>query len=76
MSVFEKIYEDDFYNILNHIDTQCLLGTNLKVDIEYFSDLLGIDTSFIKDDLDNDKLLIYEKGLGPILAEKDYYFNK
>lgn len=73
---FEKIYEDDFYNILNHIDTQCLLGTNLKVDIEYFSDLLGIDTSFIKDDLDNDKLLIYEKGLGPILAEKDYYFNK
>ena len=43
---------------------------------QYFSDLLGIDTSFIKDDLDNDKLLIYEKGLGPILAEKDYYFNK
>lgn len=72
---FESIYEDDFYTLINHIDTQCLLGTNLKIDIEYFSELLGIDKSFIKDDLDRDKLLIYEKGLAPILADKYYFFQ-
>ena len=72
---FETIYGDDFYTLINHIDTQCLLGTNLKIDIEYFSELLGIDKSFIKDDLDRDKLLIYEKGLAPILADKYYFFQ-
>lgn len=68
-------YENDFYTLINHIDTQCLLGTNSKIDIEYFSELLGIDKSFIKDDLDRDKLLIYEKGLAPILADKYYFFQ-
>ena len=72
---FESIYENDFYTITNYIDTQCLLGTNSKIDIEYFSELLGIDKSFIKDDLDSDKLLIYEKGLAPILADKYYFFQ-
>lgn len=71
---FESIYENDFYTLINHIDTQCLLGTNLKIDIEYFSELLGIDKSFIKDDLERDQLLIYEKGLAPILADKYYFF--
>ena len=71
----ESIYGNEFYTIINHIDTQCLLGTNLKVDIEYFSELLGIDKNFIKEDLENDKLLIYEKGLAPILADKYYFFQ-
>lgn len=72
---FEYIYGNDFYSMLNSIDTQMLLGTNLKADVEYFSDLLGIDKTFIKEDLDNDKLLISEKGLGPILADKEYFFR-
>lgn len=37
--------------------------------------LVRIDKSFIKDDLDRDKLLIYEKGLVPILADKYYFFQ-
>ena len=70
-----QVYGDEAYTILNCTDTQLFLGTNLKSDIEYFSDLLGIDNEFIKNDLERDKLLIYEKGLKPIIAEKDYYFN-
>jgi hypothetical protein len=37
--------------------------------------LVGLDDDFIKHDLDNDKLLIFEKGLKPILANKDYFFR-
>lgn len=29
----------------------------------------------IRNNLERDKLLIYEKGLKSIIAEKDYYFN-
>ena len=64
-----------YYNIMNSIDTQMLLGTNIKSDMMYFSELLGIDPDFIKDDLKKDELLIYEKGLKPILARKDYFFD-
>ena len=71
----KEIYGIGFYNLMNSIDTQLLLGTSIKSDIMYFSELLGIDTEFIKDDLKNDELLIYEKGLRPILAEKDYFFT-
>jgi DNA-binding transcriptional MerR regulator len=70
----KSIYGDEFYSMLSSIDTQMLLGTNLKSDMEYFSDLLGIDDEFIKNDLEKDKLLIFEKGLKPILADKDYFF--
>ena len=66
----KKIYTEKIIYINCNI-----LGTNLKIDIEYFSELLGIDKSFIKDDLDRDKLLIYEKGLAPILADKYYFFQ-
>lgn len=69
------LYGNDFYSIINSIDTQILLGTNVKEDIEYFSDLLGLDYEFIKNDLGKDKLLVAEKGLKAILAEKDYYFK-
>ena len=71
----KEIYGIGFYNLMNSIDTQLLLRTSIKSDIMYFSELLGIDTEFIKDDLKNDELLIYEKGLRPILAEKDYFFT-
>lgn len=71
----KEIYGIGFYNLMNSIDTQLLLGTSIKTDIMYFSELLGIDSEFIKDDLKNDELLIYEKGLRPILAEKDYFFT-
>ena len=70
----KEIYGMGFYNLMNSIDTQLLLGTSIKSDIMYFSELLGIDPEFIKDDLKFDELLIYEKGLRPILAEKDYFF--
>ena len=71
-----KIYGDDFYNIMNTIDTQLLLGTMLKSDIDYFSDITGLDNEFIKNDLGREQLLIYEKGLKPIIAEKQYFFNE
>lgn len=71
----KKIYESLFYNIMNSVDTQMLLGTNIKSDIIYFSDILGIDYEFIKEELKNDELLIYEKGLKSILAKKDYFFE-
>lgn len=70
----KEVYGMGFYNLMNSIDTQLLLGTSIKSDIMYFSELLGIDPEFIKDDLKFDELLIYEKGLRPILAEKDYFF--
>lgn len=54
----KNIYGNEFYSIINSIDTQMLLGTNIKTDIAYFSDLLGLDDDFIKNDLKNDKLLI------------------
>lgn len=71
----KNIYGDEFYSIINSIDTQILLGTNIKADIEYFSDLLGLDDEFIKNDMENDKLLIYERGLKAIMAEKQWYFE-
>lgn len=71
----KDIYGKGYYNILNSIDTQMLLGTNIKSDIIYFSELLGIDSDFIKDELKNDELLIYEKGLKPVLARKAYFFD-
>lgn len=75
MENIKDIYGKGYYNILNSIDTQMLLGTNIKSDIMYFSELLGIDSDFIKDELKNDELLIYEKGLKPVLARKDYFFD-
>lgn len=75
MENIKDIYGKEYYNIMNSIDTQMLLGTNIKSDIMYFSELLGIDSDFIKDDLKNDELLIYEKGLKPVLARKDYFFD-
>ena len=60
---------------MNSIDTQILLGTNVKTDIEYFSELLDLDYEFIKNDLGNDRLLISEKGLKAIITEKDYFFE-
>ena len=51
-----------------------LLGTNIQSDIDYFSQILGVDENEIRT-LDRDKLLIFEKGLKAILAEKDYFFN-
>ena len=75
LSKINKIYGDDYYSIISSIDTQMLLGTILKEDINYFSDVLGLDNEFIKNDLGRDQLLIYEKGLKPILAEKQYFFE-
>jgi len=71
----KNVYGNEIYTILNTIDSQLLLGTNIKQDIDYFSESFGLDYEFIKNDLDNDKLLIFEKGLKPILAEKDYFFK-
>lgn len=76
LGMLYKIYGDNFYNIINTIDTQLLLGTMLKSDIDYFSDITGLDNEFIKNDLGRDQILIYEKGLKPILAEKQYFFNQ
>ena len=73
-SNLEKIYGDEIYTMLNTIDTQMLLGTNIQSDIDYFSQILGVDENEIRT-LDRDKLLIFEKGLKAILAEKDYFFN-
>ena len=73
--IINKSDGKEYYNIMNSIDTQMLLGTNIKSDMMYFSELLGIDPDFIKDDLKKDELLIYEKGLKPILARKDYFFD-
>lgn len=70
-----NLYGNDFYSIMNSIDTQILLGTNVKTDIEYFSELLDLDYEFIKNDLGNDRLLISEKGLKAIITEKDYFFE-
>ena len=69
----EKIYGDEIYSMLNTVDTQLLLGTNRKSDVEYFSGILGLEEDVVKN-LENEKLLIFEKGLKPILADKDYYF--
>ena len=74
LSSLEKIYGDEVYSMLNSIDTQLLLGTNMKSDIEYFAAILGIDKSIVKE-LKNENLLIFEKGLKAIMAEKDYYFH-
>ena len=71
----KRIYGDDFYTIINSIDTQLFLGSMLKSDIEYFSDITGLDNEFIRNDLLRDKLLICEKGLKPIIVEKQYFFN-
>lgn len=71
----KKVYGDDFYSIINTIDTQLLLGTMLKSDIDYFSDITGLDNEFIKNDLGRDKVLIYESGLKPIIAEKQYFYD-
>ena len=75
INVLQIIYGDDFYSMLNSIDTQILLGTNLKNDYEYFGELFSIDPRSIKENWDNDKLLISEKGLEMIEAKKDYFFN-
>ena len=75
MENIKDIYGKGYYNIMNSIDTQMLLGTNIKSDIMYFSELLSIDPDFIKDELKNDELLIYERGLKPILAKKCYFFD-
>jgi len=70
----EKIYGEELYSMLNTVDTQMLLGTNVKSDIEYFAEILGIDKNIVKN-LEKDNLLIFEKGLRAIKAEKDYYFE-
>lgn len=70
-----KIYGDDFYTIINSIDTQLFLGSMLKYDIDYFSDISGLDNEFIRNDLVRDRLLICEKGLKPIIVKKQYFFN-
>lgn len=70
----KNLYGNEFYSIINSVDTQLLLGTNVKEDLEYFSDLLGLDYEYVKNDLENDKLLIAEKGLKAIIADKDYFF--
>ncbi len=75
MENIKDIYGKGYYNIMNSIDTQMLLGTNIKSDIMYFSELLSIDPDFIKDELKIDELLIYERGLKPILAKKCYFFD-
>ena len=75
LSGIHKVYGDDFYSMINAIDTQLLIGTMLKADIDYFSDISGLDNEFIKNDLGRDQVLICEKGLKPIIAEKQYYFN-
>ena len=75
MENIKDIYGKGYYNIMNSIDTQMLLGTNIKSDIMYFSELLSIDPDFMKDELKSDELLIYEKGLKPILAKKYYFFD-
>lgn len=70
----QKIYGDDFYSMLNSIDTQVLLGTNLKSDYEYFGELFNVDPKYLKDNWDNNKVIISEKGLEMIETEKDYFF--
>lgn len=71
----QKLYGDQFYLMMNTIDTQILLGTNLRSDYEYFGELFNIDAIQIKEKWDNDKVLISEKGLGMIETKKDYFFN-
>lgn len=75
LNKLKSIYKDEFYTIINSIDTQILLGTNLKSDIDYFSEISGIDDKYIKNELKRDELLVVEKGLKPILASKDYFFE-
>ena len=70
----KSLYGNDFYRLMNTIDTQLFLGTNLKLDIDYFSDLSGIEPDFMKHDLGRNQVLIYEKGLKAILGEKKYYW--
>lgn len=71
----EKIYGDDFYGMLNTIDTQALLGTNLKKDFEYFAELFSMEPEKIKELWNNDKVIISEKGLGLIEGRKNYFFE-
>ena len=73
-SNLEKIYGDEIYSMLNTVDTQLLLGTNIKSDIEYFTGFSGLEEGIIRN-LESDKLIIFEKCLKPIMAKKDYYFN-
>ena len=51
---FESIYENDFYTIINYIDTQCLLGTNSKIvnevkigssSLQFFSKKIELNTT-------------------------------
>ena len=47
-------YENDFYTLINHIDTQCLLGTNSKIvnevkigssSLQFFSKKIELNTT-------------------------------
>ena len=70
----ENIYGDETYTMLNYIDTQLLFGTNIESDCEYFSKISEIDKNEIKA-LDKDKVIIFEKGLNAIIADKNYWYN-
>lgn len=75
INFLKKLYGDEFYSIINTIDTQMLLGTNLKSDYEYFEELFGEEIIRTNDEFNRDKVLIFEKGLNKIVADKDYYFQ-
>lgn len=74
INLLERVYGDQLQIILGTIDTQLFLGTNIQADIDYFSEISELEKGTLKH-LDNSNLIVYEKGLKPILAEKDYYFN-
>ena len=74
INLLERVYGDQLPIILGTIDTQLFLGTNIQADIDYFSEISELEKGTLKH-LDNNNLIVYEKGLKPILAEKDYYFN-
>ena len=70
----KSIYGEDFETIIGNCDTQMFLGSNLLSDIEYFAQMLDVDKNTVRE-LDGDSLLVYERGLKPIKAQKMYFFN-
>ena len=63
-----------FFLVIGYICDN-MISSSKSLTSKYFSELLSIDPDFIKDELKNDELLIYERGLKPILAKKCYFFE-
>ena len=48
----------------------------MKNDFEYFSEFVYEDSKELQEKLENNKVLIFEKGLSLIVGEKDYFFKR